>query len=149
MAIATEGAATGAAGGGNGNGNGGGKSEGKDAQQAYELPLSGQLRMMLSAFWSSPVRGRVLALTVALLIVIVATTYATYRLNEWNGPFYDALSRRDMPEFLHQLVVFAVIAFSLTLLNVIQAWLNQITAMRMREGLARDLANVWLTPAGR
>jgi putative ATP-binding cassette transporter len=116
------------------------------AEQTYELPLSGQLRMMLQAFWSSQVRARVLVLTVALLVVIVATTYATYRLNEWNGPFYDALSRRDMPEFLHQLVVFAVIAFALTLLNVIQAWLNQITAMRMREGLARDLANVWLTP---
>lgn len=114
--------------------------------QAYELPLGGQLRMMVGAFWTAPVRNRVLVLTAALLIVIFATTYATYRLNEWNGPFYDALERRDMPEFLNQLVVFAVIALSLTLLNVIQTWLNQITAMRMREGLARDLSDVWLVP---
>eukprot|EP00913_Durusdinium_trenchii_P010599 g9943.t1 len=114
--------------------------------QAYELPLSGQLRMMMRAFWASPVRPTILALTVALLAVIVATTYAQYRLNVWNGPFYDALERRDMAEFLRQLVVFSVIAASLTLLNVVQAWLNQITAMRMREGLARDLADVWLTP---
>lgn len=113
---------------------------------AFELSLGGQLRMMGRAFWNAPVRNRVLVLTAALLIVIFATTYATYRLNEWNGPFYDALERRDMPEFLNQLVIFAVIAFSLTLLNVIQQWLNQITAMRMREGLARDLADVWLKP---
>ena len=113
---------------------------------AFELSLGGQLRMMGGAFWNAPVRNRVLVLTAALLLVIFATTYATYRLNEWNGPFYDALERRDMPEFLNQLVIFGVIAFSLTLLNVVQQWLNQITAMRMREGLARDLADVWLKP---
>lgn len=114
--------------------------------QTYELPFSGQLRMMISAFWNAQVRNRVLVLTVALLVVIFATTYATYKLNEWNGPFYDALERRDMPEFVNQLIVFGAIAVSLTLLNVIQQWLNQVTAMRMREGLARDLANVWLVP---
>lgn len=114
--------------------------------ETYELSFGGQLRMMMAAFWASSVRNRVLVLTVALLAVIFATTYAAYRLNEWNGPFYDALERRDMPEFMRQLVVFAVIAFSLTLLNVVQTWLNQITAMRMREGLARDLADVWLKP---
>ncbi|WJH40824.1 ABC transporter ATP-binding protein/permease [Aliirhizobium terrae] len=114
--------------------------------EPYELSLSGQLKMMMSAFWTSPVRRQLVMLAVALLVIIIATTYATYKLNEWNGPFYDALERRDMPEFLRQLVVFAVIAFSLTLLNVIQTWLNQITALKMREGLARDLANVWLTP---
>jgi putative ATP-binding cassette transporter len=116
------------------------------ATEPYELSLSGQLKMMMSAFWTSPVRRQILVLTLALLTVIILTTYATYKLNEWNGPFYDALERRDMPEFLRQLVVFAVIALALTLLNVIQTWLNQITALRMREGLARDLANVWLTP---
>lgn len=103
------------------------------ALQNFELSLGGQLRMMGKAFWNAPVRNRVLVLISALLIVIFATTYATYRLNEWNGPFYDALERRDMPEFLNQLVVFGIIAFSLTLLNVVQQWLNQITAMRMRE----------------
>ena len=117
-----------------------------DAAQAYELSLSGQLRMMAGAFWASRVRNRVLVLTVLLLAVIFATTYATYRLNQWNGPFYDALERRDINGFVRQLGVFTVIAAVLTLLNVVQQWLNQITAMRMREGLSRDLADVWLTP---
>lgn len=116
------------------------------APEPYELPLSGQLRMMMAAFWASPVRRHLVMLAIALLIIIIATTYATYRLNEWNGPFYDALERRDMAGFLKQLGVFGIIAFCLTLLNVIQTWLNQITALKMREGLARDLANVWLTP---
>ena len=118
----------------------------KAGPKTYELSLMAQLRMMSQAFWASPVRNRVVVLTIALLVIIVATTYAQYRLNEWNGPFYDALERRDMAQFLHQLVVFAVIAFTLTLLNVIQMWLNQITALRLREGLARDLSDVWLVP---
>jgi len=116
------------------------------APQSYELPFGSQLRMMIGAFWSAEVRNKVLVLTVALLAVIFATTYATYKLNEWNGPFYDALERRDLPEFLNQLMVFGVLGVSLTLLNVIQQWLNQTTALRMREGLARDLAEVWLKP---
>ncbi len=32
----------------------------------------------------------------------------------------------------------------LLLLNVVQAWLNQMTALYMREGLTRDLVNQWL-----
>ena len=49
--------------------------------------------MMTRAFWNTDVRNRVLVLTAALLAVIFATTYAAYKLNEWNGPFYDALER--------------------------------------------------------
>ena len=51
-----------------------------------------------------------------------------------------------MDEFIVQLGVFALIGGSLLLLNVVQTYLNQITALHMREGLARDLVDEWLKP---
>ncbi|CAD7048482.1 glycosyl transferase family 1 [Pseudorhizobium endolithicum] len=101
---------------------------------------------MVSAFWHTPVRHRVLALAFSLLAIILATVYGQYRLNRWNIPFYNALERRDVEEFARQLGVFAAIAGSLLLLNVVQTWLNQITALYMREGLSRDLVDEWLKP---
>ena len=110
----------------------------------YDLSLGYRLKLMFSAFWDSDVRGRVLVLAVILLAVILGTAYGQVILNRWNAPFYDALQRRDVGEFFHQLQVFALIAGSLLLLNVGQAWLNQMTALYMREGLTRDLVDHWL-----
>lgn len=108
--------------------------------------FGGQLRMMAGAFWSSQVRNKVLLLIVGLLTIILTTVYAQYRLNYWNTPFYNALEQRDLDGFFEQLKVFFIIAGSLLVLNVIQAWLNQMTALFMREGLTRDLVDQWMHP---
>ncbi|WP_127966100.1 ABC transporter ATP-binding protein/permease [Agrobacterium sp. RS6] len=112
----------------------------------FDLDFRSQLRMMGNAFWTSPVRNRLILLSIALLTVILLTAYGQIRLNEWNAPFYNALERRDLDAFLHQLEVFAIIAGLLLLLNVIQTWLNQMTALNMREGLAKDMVDQWLKP---
>lgn len=113
-------------------------------QVGYDLSLFFRLRMMFSAFWNSPVRVKLIILIVALFAIILVTAYVQVLLNSWNAPFYDSLARRDITAFFHQLGVFGIIAGSLLVLNVIQAWLNQMTALYMREGLARDLVNQWL-----
>lgn len=113
-------------------------------QVGYDLSLFFRLRMMFSAFWNSPVRIKLIILVVALFAIILVTAYVQVLLNNWNAPFYDSLARRDITAFFHQLGVFGIIAGSLLVLNVIQAWLNQMAALYMREGLARDLVNQWL-----
>lgn len=110
----------------------------------YDLSLGYRLKLMFAAFWDSKVRGKILLLASILLAVILATAYGQVILNRWNAPFYDSLQRRDVGEFFHQLQVFALIAGSLLLMNVGQAWLNQMTALYMREGLTRDLVDHWL-----
>jgi putative ATP-binding cassette transporter len=47
---------------------------------------------------------------------------------------------------LHQLLVFAVIAGGLLVLNVAQAWLREMIKLRSREWLTRDLFGEWLKP---
>ena len=105
-----------------------------------------EVEMMVRAFWASPVRNPLLFLGAAIFLVIVVTAYGQIRLNRWNQPFYDALSRRDLDEFFVQLGVFGIIAGALLVLNVAQRWLTEMLKLRLREGLTRDLIEMWMLP---
>jgi putative ATP-binding cassette transporter len=103
-----------------------------------------QLGMMVRALWAAPVRNTLFLLSGALFLVIAVTAYGQIRLNSWNQPFYDALSRRDFEQFLVQLGVFGLIAGALLVLNVAQRWLGETLKLRLRQGLAHDLIQNWL-----
>jgi len=118
-------------------GNGGGPAEDS---------LFSQLMGMMAALWASRQRTKVIALLIALIAVVGASAYAQVLLNAWNQPFYDALSRKDVAEFVTQLGVFAELAGVLLVLNVAQAWLNLKSKLVLRKGLVEDLIGVWLAP---
>jgi putative ATP-binding cassette transporter len=101
---------------------------------------------MASGFWASPQRNRLLMLAGALIVVVGGTAYMQIRLNSWNRPFYNALTNKDVPGFLSQLVVFGELAGILLVLNVAQMWLNQTSKVVMRQGLVNDLLDEWLQP---
>jgi len=102
--------------------------------------------MMTRAIFASPVGKKLVLLVVAVIVVVIATAYGQIRLNRWNKPFYDALSRRDFREFLYELGVFFVIAGFLLLLNVVQRWLAEMLEVRLREGLVLSLLKDWMQP---
>src|ERR1700733_676177 len=116
------------------------------AAPAAGLRLTPQMLIMFRAILASPQRTKLLLLGVATVTVIGTTAFGQVRLNAWNQPFYNALTRKDLVEFLDQLMVFGVIAGGLLVLNVAQAWLNQMTKVALREGLVLDLFNEWLKP---
>jgi hypothetical protein len=103
-----------------------------DKDEIAESGLVPQLAMMSRGLWASPTRNTVALLAVALFIVIAATAYGQIRLNSWNQPFYDALSRRDFPRFLVELGVFGIVAGALLVLNVGQRCVA--TALAVAEG---------------
>ena len=108
--------------------------------------LWSEVMVMASAFWASRQRNKLLMLAAGLVVVVGATAYAQIKLNAWNGPFYNALTRKDMPAFIKQLGVFAELAGILLVLNVAQTWLNQTSKVVLREGLVNDLLDKWLAP---
>ncbi len=108
--------------------------------------LFSQVSMMVGAFMTSPVRNTLIMLGTGIFVLVVLIAVGQVAINRWNEPFYDALSRRDLQAFFHQLMVFFGIAGSLLVLNVSQTWLNQMFKLKMREGLARDLVGQWLVP---
>ncbi len=117
-----------------------------DKDEIAESGLVPQLAMMSRGLRASPTRNTVALLAVALFVVIAATAYGQIRLNSWNQPFYDALSRRDFPRFLVQLGVFGIIAGALLVLNVAQRWLGEMLKLKLRQGLVHDLVQNWLVP---
>ncbi len=118
----------------------------RPAEGSAHAGLLPQVTMMLRALWVSPVKPQLVLFCVSILAVIIATSYGQIRLNDWNRPFYDALSRRDFPEFLQQLGNFCLIAGALLVLNVAQRWLGEMLKLKLREGLFLDLVHEWLLP---
>jgi vitamin B12/bleomycin/antimicrobial peptide transport system ATP-binding/permease protein len=102
--------------------------------------------MMTRAIFASPVGKTLVVLIVAVILVVIATAYGQIRLNRWNKPFFDALSRRDLRDFLFQLGVFFLIAGFLLILNVVQRWLTEMLQVKLREGLVRSLLHDWMLP---
>ncbi|HME39910.1 MAG TPA: ABC transporter ATP-binding protein/permease [Steroidobacteraceae bacterium] len=117
-----------------------------NSEEIANSRLAPQLTMMIRALWASPVRTRLLLLSGALFVIVAVTAYGQIRLNNWNQPFYDALSRRDFAQFLVQLGVFGLIAGALLVLNVAQRWLGETLKIKLRQGLVRDLIENWMRP---
>jgi putative ATP-binding cassette transporter len=117
-----------------------------EIDEAAHAGLVPQLGMMIRALLASPVRSRLLLLGVSVFAVILGTAYGQNRLNNWNKPFYDALARRDLREFVFQLGMFGLIAGGLLILNVGQRWLGEMLKLKLRTGLAHDLIGHWLQP---
>jgi vitamin B12/bleomycin/antimicrobial peptide transport system ATP-binding/permease protein len=114
--------------------------------QGEGTDLLTQGTMMIGAFWVSPVRNTLLIIGSLIFVLFAAIAYGQLWLNSWNVPFYDALSRRDVNAFLHQLLVFLGIVGTLLVLNVAQTWFNQMFKLKLREGLARDVIGQWMVP---
>ena len=111
----------------------------------YDPNATHQLRVLIRAVHHTPGRSTLYFLTGAIVVVIIATAVMQVRLNAWNQPFYDAIERRDLEEFLHQLGVFFVIAGILLVLNVAQTGANQLIRVKLRELATQDLIGNWMT----
>jgi vitamin B12/bleomycin/antimicrobial peptide transport system ATP-binding/permease protein len=113
---------------------------------APQEKLAPQLWMMITTFFPSPGRSTLFFLGAALCAVVALTAFGQIKLNAWNKLFYDALSRKDVSEFVGQLVVFGKIASALLALNVAHACLREMSKLKLREGLTHDLIDQWLVP---
>jgi vitamin B12/bleomycin/antimicrobial peptide transport system ATP-binding/permease protein len=73
------------------------------AALAAGLRLTPQMLIMFRVLLSSPQRTKLLLLGVAIVVVIGTMAFGQVVLNAWNQPFYNALTRKDLTEFFHQL----------------------------------------------
>src|ERR1700691_615981 len=109
-----------------------------DGEVAH-LSVARQVRMLVRAIFPSTVGKALVALMISIVVILIATAYGQIRLNSWNKPFYDALSRRDLRDFLYQLGVFFVITAFLLTFNVTQRWLIETLELTLRKGLVLSL----------
>lgn len=121
-------------------------SSSQDANIPLEESLHSEILRLAAVYWTSRERKRLLMLGGGILLVIAATARVQVRLNAWNQPFYDALTRKNVSDFIHQLGVFAILAAVLLALNVAQVWLALTTKLTLRRSLVHDLLDQWLKP---
>ena len=74
-----------------------------------------QARMIYRAIFASAVGRRIIVLLALLVVAILANTFGQVVLNRWQKPFYDAITRRDLHDFLYQLAVYFGIVGTLRL----------------------------------
>src|SRR6185312_10960915 len=117
-----------------------------EREEADQAGLFRQVGQIVRAIAGSGAGKALVWLIIFLILVIIATAYMQIRLNAWNKPFYDSLSRRDVHDFVNQLGVFAIIGSILTVLNVAQTWLGEMLKVRLRDGLVHDLVRDWMLP---
>src|SRR5450756_1494731 len=89
---------------------------------------------------------RVVAIFVASTAVTIANMFGQVRLNKWNGQFFDAVGRKDLSGFVHDLWTFLVIIAALLALTVAQTFLQERLKFRLREWITRHLLVEWLKP---
>jgi putative ATP-binding cassette transporter len=106
-----------------------------------------QLMTLVRALAGSRRRRQLGLLALGVGVVICANAAGQIRLNIWQRDFYEAIEQRDVPAFITQLMVFAVIAGGLLVLVVSQTWLRAMTNVRLREWLTHDLRPVAGTEA--
>jgi vitamin B12/bleomycin/antimicrobial peptide transport system ATP-binding/permease protein len=114
--------------------------------ESAHLGLARQVGLITRTIFGSPAGKALIFLLAAIILVVAGTAYGQIRLNGWNKPFYDALSRRDLRDFLFQLGVFFLIAGCLLALNVAQRWLVETLELKLREGLVLGLLRDWMLP---
>jgi putative ATP-binding cassette transporter len=110
------------------------------------LSLTRQIGLITRTVFGSPVGKKLVVLIAAIILVVVTVCYGQIRLNGWNRPFYDALSRRDLRDFLFQLGVFFLISGCILAFNVAQTWLIETLELTLREGLVLGLLRDWMLP---
>jgi putative ATP-binding cassette transporter len=105
-----------------------------------------QFTSLVRGIKASPERWTLLSFPVIATLVIGTIAAGQVRLNAWQGALYDALQRYDLDAFLHQLVVFTMIVTVLLCLVVAQTWLTEVSKVKLRAWLTRDLLDEWLRP---
>ena len=86
--------------------------------------------------------GRVLL--AAVLAIELAVVGVTVLINQWNARFYNALQDRNWDTFVHELIVFCVLAAAYVVLRVYQLYLNQWLQIRWRRWMTAQYVAHWL-----
>ena len=82
----------------------------------------------------------------SVVVVIAANTYGQIQLNIWQGDFYDAIGKRDIPAFVQQLEIFGLIVSGLLVLIIAQTWINERIKIVIRGMITLHLLAEWLVP---
>ncbi len=86
-------------------------------------------------------------LLAAVITIELALVGNDVLLNQWRNRFYNALQEKDWDSFVRELIVFCVLAASVTVLSIYQLYLNQWLQIRWRRWMTSNYLGDWLHDA--
>ena len=86
-------------------------------------------------------------LLAAVIVIELANVGTDVLINQWRNRFYNALQAKDWDGFVHETIIFIVIASAGVALSVYQLYLNQWLQIRWRKWLATTYLGEWLHDA--
>jgi putative ATP-binding cassette transporter len=116
------------------------------AAPVHDFNLARDLGLFARVLRQASGGRRVMAIFIASTVVTIANMYGQVQLNDWNGRFFDAVGRKDLSGFVHDLQTFAVIIVILLALTVANTFLQERLKFRLREWITRHLLAEWLKP---
>jgi putative ATP-binding cassette transporter len=96
-------------------------------------------------YWMGEEKWSARALLAAVVALNLVYVWLTVRLNAWNADFYNALQQYDWPVFWWQFAIFGMIAASIIVVLVYQAYLQRILHVRWRRWLTHRFIGDWLS----
>jgi putative ATP-binding cassette transporter len=100
---------------------------------------------MTRPYWFSKDGWAASGVLLAVVALNLGVVFINVLLNKWNNTFYDALQNKDYAIFLHQLILFSVLAGAFIILTVYQLYLNQMLQIRWRSWFTDRYLRAWLT----
>jgi len=103
-----------------------------------------QLWVLAKPYWVSDERWAARGLLALCVGLSLGSIYVSVLVNHWNAAFYNALQQFDLPEFLWQLGIFALLTIANVGLAVYQAYFRQLLQVRWRRWLTEHFVAGWL-----
>jgi putative ATP-binding cassette transporter len=95
-------------------------------------------------YWVSEQRNKGLLLAAAVIGLSLGMVYLSVQFNLWNKDFYNALEKRDQPEFFQQLWRFTYLAVFWIIAGVYRLYLQQMLLIEWRTWLNEHFLARWL-----
>jgi putative ATP-binding cassette transporter len=118
------------------------------AASAAMFPPAGGGRVsawrLIKPYWISEDRHKARGLLALVLALNLAIVYINLRVNTWYASFYDALDKRNLPDFTHLILVFTLLAFIFIALSTAQIYFRQMLEFRWRQWLTDVYLRQWL-----
>ena len=95
-------------------------------------------------YWVSERRTKGLLLLVAVVGLSLGAVYLEVQFNTWNKDFYNALEKKDQPEFYGQLWRFTYLALIWIMVMVYRLYLQQMLYIEWRSWLNSHVLDRWL-----
>jgi vitamin B12/bleomycin/antimicrobial peptide transport system ATP-binding/permease protein len=96
-------------------------------------------------YWVSEDRGTASRLLLVVVALNLGMVYINVLLNRWNNTFYNALQDKNYAIFVHQVVLFSVLAGAYMVVAVYELYLNQMLQIHWRRWLTQRYLRAWLT----